>query len=39
MKIATAVAAGIGIFTLASGNLVLASLAFTAAMLFWLKSE
>lgn len=39
MKIATATAVVIGLFALSHGDLLVAGIAFSAAMLFWLKSE
>lgn len=39
MKIATATAVVIGLFALGSGELIIAGIALSAAMLFWLKSE
>lgn len=38
MKIATAVTA-VGALALINGELIIASICFSAAMLFWLKSE
>lgn len=39
MKIATALATVVGALALGSGEALLAAVALSAAMLFWLKSE
>lgn len=39
MKIATALATVVGALAIINGDLLIAGIAFSAAMLFWLKSE
>ena len=39
MKIATATAVVVGALALINGDLLVAGICFSAAMLFWLKSE
>lgn len=39
MKIVAALTTVVGLFALGSGDMLIAGIAFSAAMLFWLKSE